>query len=438
MDSDEDVPQLEEVEDSPASSPGAGPSRPLERKKVPLTLLTGYLGAGKSTLLEYVLTADHGYRIAVCMNDFGDTTDIESKSLTLRDPSTGEQTSSFLSLPNGCLCCSFKDMGIAAIEEMAVQQGVDWVMVELTGVADPVPIARSFWENEEMGDLVLDGVVCVVDSRNVLKQLAEERPGGEVNECQKQVACADVILLNKTDLVTKSVLHQVESTIRSINPTLRVFFTVRSRIPLEGMFNVRAYSSDVSDPPSFLSLSLSSSERSERFETQADPALAPASPQPRPPRRHSHGHSHSHAHPPHYDGITTALIPLPNLSPTQFDALNTFLDSTMSRTRSVTSGLGGDVNVDVPVPGPAPEILRTKGLFRRADGREYVLQGVTDLFEIKELHKKHPHPHRPDGRSTEPGEPAHEQHVEPKIVFIGKGVDHRLNESLHTWLNLHA
>lgn len=69
--------------------------------------------------------------------DFGDTTDIESKSLTLRDPSTGEQTSSFLSLPNGCLCCSFKDMGIAAIEEMAVQQGVDWVMVELTGVADP-------------------------------------------------------------------------------------------------------------------------------------------------------------------------------------------------------------------------------------------------------------------------------------------------------------
>lgn len=70
-------------------------------------------------------------------SDFGDTTDIESKSLTLRDPSTGEQTSSFLSLPNGCLCCSFKDMGIAAIEEMAVQQGVDWVMVELTGVADP-------------------------------------------------------------------------------------------------------------------------------------------------------------------------------------------------------------------------------------------------------------------------------------------------------------
>jgi hypothetical protein len=235
------------------------------------------------------------------------------------------------------------------------------------------------------------------------------------------------------------------------------------------MFNVRAYSSDVSDPPSFISLSLSSSERSERFETQADPALAPASPQPRPPRRHSHGHSHSHAHPPHYDGITTALIPLPNLSPTQFDALNKFLESllwgkklpesphlprlgpgasssTMSRTRSVTSGLGGDVsvnvnvNVDAPVPGSGPEIeiLRTKGLIRRADGREYVLQGVTDLFEIKELHKKHIHPHRPDGRSTETEEPALEQHVEPKIVFIGKGVDHRLNESLHTWLNLHA
>jgi hypothetical protein len=107
--------------------------------------------------------------------------------------------------------------------------------------------------------------------------------------------------------------------------------------------------------------------------------------------------------------------------------------------------LGGhvDVNVHVGVPGSGPgaiEILRTKGLIRRADGREYILQGVTDLFEIKELHKKHihPHPHRPDGRSTEPEERPHEQHVEPKVVFIGKGVDHRLNESLHTWLNLHA
>jgi hypothetical protein len=233
------------------------------------------------------------------------------------------------------------------------------------------------------------------------------------------------------------------------------------------MFNVRAYSSDVTDPPSFLSLSLSSSEpsepsepsgRSERSESQADPALALASSQAKAPRRHSHGHSHPH--PPHYDGITTALIPLPNLSPTQFDALHTILESllwgrklpesphlpklgklghgasssTMSRTLSVSSGLGGDV----VAPGPEIEILRTKGLIRRADGREYVLQGVTDLFEIKELHKKHPHPHAPDGRHTEPEERAHEQHVEPKIVFIGKGVDHRLNESLHTWLNLHA
>jgi G3E family GTPase len=102
---------------------------------------------------RYVLTAEHGYKIAVCMNgelcyplrqaeadsaDFGDTTDHLAKSLTLSDPDSNSQTTALLSLPNGCLCCSFKDMGIAAIEEMvASQKGVDWVMVELTGVADP-------------------------------------------------------------------------------------------------------------------------------------------------------------------------------------------------------------------------------------------------------------------------------------------------------------
>lgn len=83
----------------------------------------------------------------------------------------GSSTTDMLTLPNGCLCCSFKDLGIAAIEDMVAAQRdkVDWVVVELTGLADPAPIAKSFWANEEMGDLILDSVVCVVDSRNVLK-----------------------------------------------------------------------------------------------------------------------------------------------------------------------------------------------------------------------------------------------------------------------------
>ena len=117
-----------------------------------------------------------------------------AKSLNFSDGTTNAQSSSMLSLPNGCLCCSFKDMGIAAIEEMVAAQKdqIDWVLVELTGVADPGecailggcwhgvlrlhtmsltlgPIAKSFWGNEEMGDLILDGIVCVVDCRNILK-----------------------------------------------------------------------------------------------------------------------------------------------------------------------------------------------------------------------------------------------------------------------------
>ncbi|ORX33450.1 CobW/HypB/UreG, nucleotide-binding domain-domain-containing protein [Kockovaella imperatae] len=318
---------------------------PYARPRIPLTLLTGYLGAGKSTLLEYILTADHGYRIAVCMNDFGDTTDIEAKSLTLCDPSTGEQSTSFLSLPNGCLCCSVKDLGIAAIEEMVVNQRdkVDWVMVELTGVADPGPIAKSFWENEEMGDLVLDGIVCVVDSKNFLKQLDDNRPG-EINEAQRQLAASDVILLNKVDLVDAAQLDKVRSRVTAINPTLRIHDTVKGNMPLDRIFNLHAYSKG-------------------KFDTV-------------------------HDHPSHVNSISTVLIPLPRLTPTQWSRLNLFLENVLW-----TGKLDGvDINV-----------LRTKGLIHLDDGREMVLQGVMDIFEIKQ--------------SSEPDEAA-----PGKIVFIGRGV----------------
>ncbi|KAK4686446.1 hypothetical protein P7C73_g3680, partial [Tremellales sp. Uapishka_1] len=383
----DEIPQLLEM-----GSPETRPTS-LERGKVPITLLTGYLGAGKSTLLEYILTADHGYRIAVCMNgnypfvfvmigysepssDFGDSTDIEAKSLTLSDPVTGEPTTSLLALPNGCLCCSVKDLGIAAIEEMVASQRdqVDWVIVELTGIADPAPIAKSFWANEEMGDLVLDGIICVVDSRNVLtvhsSQLGETRPEGESNECQKQVACADVILLNKTDLISTETLKQVEGSIGSINPTLKVHHTIRSRIPLSAIHDLRAFSSHST-------------------------TLASPTPTPVPASPHSHHHS----------AISTVLITLPSLSETQFGKLNLFLESLLWEGKlPLTSS-------------PAPEILRTKGLIVVGE-KEYVLQGVTDLFELKEIES--------DGENSNTG----------KVVFIGKGVGEELKTALLDFIGL--
>ncbi|WRT67874.1 uncharacterized protein IL334_004848 [Kwoniella shivajii] len=403
---DEEPPQLLDVT---SSEDEAGPSSPkdYDRPKVPITLLTGYLGAGKSTLLNYILKEEHGYKIAVCMNDFGDTTDIEAKSLTLSDPNSQTTSTEFLSLPNGCLCCSVKDMGIAAIEEMVINApgGIDWVIVELTGVADPGPIVRSFWANEEMGDLILDGVVCVVDSRNVLKQLAEKREGDEVNECQKQVACADVMLLNKLDLVSQHQLEQVESTIRTINPTLRVHQTVQSKMPLSDLFNLRAFS----DPTALNSPSQSSTPNSHGDNHD-----------------HDHDHDHDHSHPKgecedssqshdhqsrHYDGITTCSIPLPLLNQKQYFRLNEFLESILWDQRFPTTRKD------------SPEILRTKGYIPLEDGREYVLQGVADLFELKEL----PETLRKQQEEQEQKE-ANKQ--SGKVVFIGKGVNDDLKNAL--------
>ncbi|WWD04965.1 hypothetical protein V865_003036 [Kwoniella europaea PYCC6329] len=385
---DEEPPQLLDV----SSSDEAGPSRDVyDRPKIPLTLLTGYLGAGKSTLLDYILKEEHGYKIAVCMNDFGDTTDIEAKSLTLSDPSSQSTTTEFLSLPNGCLCCSFKDMGIAAIEEMVANApgGIDWVMVELTGVADPGPIVRSFWANEEMGDLILDGVVCVVDSRNVLKQLAEQREGDEINECQKQVACADVILLNKLDLVTPEQMKEVESTIRTINPTLRVHHTTQSKAPLSDLFNLRAFS----DPTALTST--------------------------RPTTNHNQNNDHDHSsdncsHPSHTqthtNGISTILIPLPVLNQKQYFKLNEFLESILWDNKYPIS------------KKPSPEILRSKGYIQLDDGREYVLQGVADLFELKEL----PGSEQKEGQGQGQG----------KVVFIGKNVGEEVKVALREFVGI--
>ncbi|WWC70858.1 uncharacterized protein I206_104810 [Kwoniella pini CBS 10737] len=397
---DEEPPQLLDV-----SSPEAGPSNvdQYDRPKIPLTLLTGYLGAGKSTLLDYILKEEHGYKIAVCMNDFGDTTDIEAKSLTLSNPDSQSTSTEFLSLPNGCLCCSFKDMGIAAIEEMVANApgGIDWVMVELTGVADPGPIVRSFWANEEMGDLILDGVVCVVDSRNVMKQLAEQREGDEINECQKQIACSDVILLNKLDLVSSDQMKEVESTIRTINPTLRIHHTTHSKMPLSDLFNLRAFSD-----PTALTSDIKPTVQEDQHQHK---------------NKHDHDHEHFNEeecnHPSHLNGISTITIHLPCLNQKQYFLLNEFLENLLWESKLPKPKTNNKISF---------EILRSKGYIILKDERKFVLQGVADLFELKEL------PLNSDNKKIDVGE----KEIEGKIVFIGKGVGEDIKNALIEFLGI--
>uniref|UniRef100_A0A452G075 Zn regulated GTPase metalloprotein activator 1A n=1 Tax=Capra hircus TaxID=9925 RepID=A0A452G075_CAPHI len=217
---EEDCPELVPIEAKQReekSGPGA---------KIPVTIITGYLGAGKTTLLNYILTEQHSKRIAVILNEFGEGSAVE-KSLAVSQG--GELYEEWLELRNGCLCCSVKDSGLRAIENLMKKKGkFDYILLETTGLADPGAVASMFWVDAELGvDIYLDGKF-----RNefFFKFSTEEKPDGLINEASRQVALADIIILNKTDLVSEEDLNKLRTTIRSINGLGKILETQRSSI----------------------------------------------------------------------------------------------------------------------------------------------------------------------------------------------------------------
>ncbi|KAJ2747925.1 COBW domain-containing protein 1 [Coemansia sp. BCRC 34301] len=227
-------------------SPLQPTTRPVDQasdrdKAVPATILTGYLGSGKTTLLNYILTEEHGKRIAVIMNEFGDSQGIDQAFTSVDN---GEMVEEWLDLKNGCLCCTVKDKGLKAIESLMERKGkFDYILLETTGLADPGKIASMLWSNEELGsDIRLDGIVTMVDTKNVVRQLAERPPDGEtMNEAQKQLAFADRILLNKTDLMDNDALIEIERIVRAINGTALVERTSFAKVDLNAILNIGAY-----------------------------------------------------------------------------------------------------------------------------------------------------------------------------------------------------
>ncbi|KJE97418.1 COBW domain-containing protein [Capsaspora owczarzaki ATCC 30864] len=220
--------------------------------RVPVTIITGFLGAGKTTLIKRLLTDDHNRRIAVIVNDFGDTS--ENNNENLEAPLTvGENgqllTDEWMELRNGCMCCSSKDAGVSAIEKLMEKKGrFDHVLLETAGLADPGPIAAMFWIDDDVeSTLALDGILAVVDAQRCLQQLAQSpststsakgssadvaRPQA-INEAVRQIALADRIILNKTDLVSPETLAQVLDAITIINSAATVIHAVRSVVPVD-------------------------------------------------------------------------------------------------------------------------------------------------------------------------------------------------------------
>uniref|UniRef100_A0A8B9FWX2 CobW C-terminal domain-containing protein n=1 Tax=Amazona collaria TaxID=241587 RepID=A0A8B9FWX2_9PSIT len=228
---DEDCPDL-----VPIDAGGEGETESSCSRKIPVTIITGYLGAGKTTLLNYILTEQHDKRIAVILNEFGEGSALE-KSLAISQ--RGELYEEWLELRNGCLCCSVKDSGVKAIENLMQRRGkFDYILLETTGLADPGAVASMFWVDSELGtDIYLDGKKGKFS--NIL-HLTEEKPEGLVNEASRQVALADLIIINKTDLVSEEELNKVRMCV-SKNTNLACFLLFR--VDLSHVLDLHAFDS---------------------------------------------------------------------------------------------------------------------------------------------------------------------------------------------------
>ena len=195
----------------------------------PVTILSGFLGAGKTTLIQYILQSpNHGKRIAVIENEFGDGLDVES--LIARDGSDeAGNLQDLIELPNGCICCTVKDSLVATLENLIDKRNdLDYILIEASGMANPGPIASVFWLDDALESrLRLDGIVTLVDAHHI------ERQVNETEEASQQIAYADRLLINKIDLL-KEDQHQVDkimSLIRRIHPTAPIQTTSFSKVP---------------------------------------------------------------------------------------------------------------------------------------------------------------------------------------------------------------
>ncbi|CAK7257778.1 MULTISPECIES: GTP-binding protein [unclassified Shinella] len=351
-------------------------------KPIPVTVLTGYLGAGKTTLLNRILTDNHGKKYAVIVNEFGEI-GIDNDLIVESDEEIYEMN-------NGCICCTVRGDLIRVVEGLMRRPGrFDAIIVETTGLADPVPVAQTFFMDDDVRQKTeLDAIVALVDAKHLPLRLKDSR------EAEDQIAFADVVLINKTDLVSPEELARIEATVRVINPSARIHRTTRSEIDLskvldQGAFNLeRALEND----PHFLD------------HDHPDHVCGPDCGH----DHHHHGHDHDHDHH-HHDH---------DHHHHDHDHDHHHHDHGVSPIHDVTvqsiSLRGGEMNPDRFFPWiqkitqtDGPNILRLKGIIAFAgDDERYVVQGVHMIVEGDHQ------------RAWKDGETR-----ESRLVFIGRDLD---------------
>jgi len=197
--------------------------------RVPVTVVTGFLGSGKTTLLNYILTKEHGKRIAVIENEFGEI-GIDNELVVGADEEIFEMS-------NGCICCTVRGDLIRVLGNLMKRKDkFDYILIETTGMADPSPVAQTFFVDDDTKDSFdLDAIVTVVDAKHVWQHIDDS------SECQEQIAFADIILLNKTDLVTPAEIDKLEQKIYSMNSLVKIHRTQNSEIDIDKILHVKSF-----------------------------------------------------------------------------------------------------------------------------------------------------------------------------------------------------
>jgi G3E family GTPase len=294
-------------------------------------VLTGYLGAGKTTLLNRILSENHGKKYAVIVNEFGEI-GIDNDLVVGADEEVFEMN-------NGCICCTVRGDLIRIIDGLMRRKGkFDAIIVETTGLADPAPVAQTFFVDENVGKKAkLDAVVTVADAKWLRDRLRD------APEAKNQIAFADVILLNKTDLVSDAELREVEARIRGINPYATLHRTQRAQIPLEAVLGRNAFDLEriLEIEPAFLEADDHGHDHD---------------------HHHDHGHAHSHGGLKHYHDEDMQSISMKTDTPLDPDKFFPFIQNL------------------VQVEGP--NILRCKGILSlKDDPKRFVFQGVHMMLD---------------------------------------------------------